>query len=446
MAEVKNLDFQFSVGWEKSGGKSNNVWGTVPFPPELLKYINEYKSTPIYVYDARTGEQIKKENNKPSVWTAYDDFIYTKFGHVVQKDLPRISATFKSCFGKYSAVVENLGMRLAMELDMPTSYNEIVAFDPKEYPKIVANYPNQDKIKNLQPVGIVSIDFLQNKKISPKYSKTDMSLDSGKTVEISSINTVEGDKLVSFEDAVRKYLHGVNNLSGEENLIENWITAVDEMARKELKNCPRELVNKKISHVHGRIARAFLLREFLGDCDFTAYNGGVVINDATKDFSYAPNHDYGESFNALTKIKLEFDPLCGMTQEVFDKLPENLKEKIRETKEKESRMSVSDVAKTFASSTSEQNLHYVLNNFPEACDEFFENLDKLAQSGKFNTIVDSYTDMTVNGQPLLSKDDAKMFKEYIVERSSHMSLMYIDHLQSQGRTVPQVVVTELEKE
>ena len=39
--------------------------------------------------------------------------------------------------------------------------------------------------------------------------------------------------------------------------------------------------------------------------------------------------------------------LLKWREEVFDKLPENLKEKIRETKEKESRMSVSDVAKTY---------------------------------------------------------------------------------------------------
>ena len=62
MSEIKELDIVLSdEGWDKSGGKSYNVWGDVPFPEELLDYINNYHDTPPYIFDALTGKKVSND-------------------------------------------------------------------------------------------------------------------------------------------------------------------------------------------------------------------------------------------------------------------------------------------------------------------------------------------------------------------------------------------------
>jgi len=461
MAEIKDLDIILSdIGWDKFGGKSFNVWGTVPFPKELLTHMNKCKNTPVYFYNANTGKKVLKSNKKSSVWTAFDNYIYSQPNDVKEKDLPRISATFKSCFSKYGAVTENIGMQLAMELDMPTSYNYIVKFDPKKHPRIVRNYPTMSKRSEVLPYGIVSIDFLQSVASEPVVGTTTMTNKRGEIIEISSIDNLSGDELLPFDEAMAKYGFGTNKLEGTANLVENWIRVVDEIVKREFPNLPQEKLNKIISQTHSRIARSYLLKDSaLGDCDFTAYNGGVVINRKKMSLRYAPNHDFGESFNGLVRdlIKKQnptantemsddfFDVLkakLGINKEFFEKLPpatkEKLLEQIGQTRSSKSK-TVPEIARMWASSTSEQNFYYILENFPEACEEFFESIDMLVQRKKIDKIINKYTQMTCNGKPLLNKEEAKMFKEYLYERISHICNLYTQFLNKNDREIPQFI-------
>ena len=116
------ITFKSVEGWGHSGGRSMNIWGQVPSKNLPLDEINN----------------AIKQGNKSCVWTCYDNKIYGntdengKILPITEQDLPRtISATFKPCYAKYSAIAENLGMRIAMALDLPTSYNYIVEFNPK---------------------------------------------------------------------------------------------------------------------------------------------------------------------------------------------------------------------------------------------------------------------------------------------------------------------------
>jgi len=443
MKDLPKLDFFYAdEGWNKSEGKSFNVWGRVPYPQEILDYQNEHKNVHIHFYDGRTGRIVDRENSKGSVWTAFDKYIYSKHNVVRSNELPRISATFKSCFNKYGAVCENLGMRIAMALDMPTSYNYLVEFDPSEYPEIVNNYPRDNARRNLQPVGVVVIDFLQNVDAPETKSRTSYVNSQNEVEEIDSISRISGDVLETFEDCLRKYGITHNNMDGRENLIEYWIKAVDAMVQDKLADCPREIVNKRISNIHSRIARSFLLREFLGDCDFTAYNGGVVTNKATMKMDYAPNHDYGECFNGLIKLKLDFkpDPYCGMSKEFFESLPLATQESIKKSQQKTANLSVEDIARQYASGASEQNLNYVLKNFPEACKEFFENLDHLVQLKGIDDIIDSYAELSCKGVPLLTDQERLVFKEYINERLVFMCELYVKHLHDNNMEVPQSII------
>lgn len=422
MEEIKELEIKLSdIGWDKSDGKSFNVWGLVDFPPELLEFLTTYHQ--------KASEQNSPipATKKAPIWTAYDNQIYRMLDNNQPiTHLPKISATFKSSFSKYTAIAENIGMKLAVALDMPTSYNYLVAFDPQKHPQIISNYPNPEKIKKLYPYGIVSIDFLQIQKSKSNTPTSETITDSdGKTQEITVEDFIEGDQLITFEDALRKYRITTNNIDGRENLIENWINVVDELAKRELTNVPRERLSKVIEHIHSRIARSFLLKDtILGDCDFTAYNGGVVLNKATQKLRYAPNYDYGESFNGLIQDRLEYDPYYGMTEVQFKALPISVQENILSRGKARHDFTIDKIAKNWASSTSERNFYYVVNNFPKASAEFFQNLEKFVNTNSINNLINQYTTLSCNGTPLLSKEEAEQFSEYLTKRIAHTLNLY----------------------
>ena len=208
-----------------------------------------------------------------------------------------------------------------------------------------------------------------------------------------------------------------------------------------LTTIPKETIDETTTQINSRIARAFLLREFLGDCDFTAYNGGIVFNPVTKRMRYAPNHDYGESFNALIRDKLDFDPYYGMTKEQYESLPEKVKQIIALKCKKNANESIDDIAKKFASGTSEKNFYYVIKNFPKACSEFFQNIDHSIQMNEFDKIIDSYSEITYNGTPLLNEEERNAFKEYLSLRAVHLSEYYVSYLKENGMQVPASTMT-----
>ena len=439
MAEVQELDIQLSdEGWNKSGGKSFNVWGLVEFPPELLKYILSYKNKTFTQYDPTTGKKSKITGKRAPVWTAFDKYLYHDYNPKSRggDKLPKISATFKSCFDhKYGAIVENMGMQIALALDMPTSYNYIVAFNPEKYPKIVRNYPTPDLKDKLQPLGIVSIDFLQARQTKERPTGKVLYIHGENEEEIDSSSSIDGDRLVTFEDALKEHHMVLDKIAGEDNYIENWIYVLDKIAKQEYTHMPREQLNKVIDDIHSRIARSFLLKDcILGDCDFTSYNSGLVLN--SHKIRYAANHDYGDICNSLVKNKLTFDKYCKMSPEVFKALPQNVQEKILASTSKFANMSVEDLARLWSSSSSEHNFYYVLKNFPQACKEFFEKLDNLIKRNQIAKIVDKYTKMTLKGQPLLSKEEAKMFRVYLTEKAAHYCNLYVEYLNSAHKHIP----------
>lgn len=451
--ELDELKYQLIEGSfdDSTNSQCLPVWLEVDFPEELLNFVNEYKTTENFIYDKKTGKPILIHGAKPSVWTAFDDYIYNKYPkneRVPREEIPQISAVFKSCFNKYSAVVENMAMKIAIMLDMPTSYNYIVKFTPEKHPEITSSYPTPEKAQKAYPYGVVSIDFLQNKQgietiSTTEYVERDEEGNIIATHEIDSIDTLSGDELIQFDDALQKYNIATNSLTNDQNLIKNWIKVVDELARRELEGSPQETINKSISNIHSRIARSFLLKDLvLGDCDFTPRNAGMVINRINKKLRYAPNYDYGEALNSLVKRILEkqnSNDYCGMSKEVFESQQPFVQERLRQIyKNKKTEFTIKEVAEMSASAESEENLQYVFEHFPSACREFFENLDELIRGTFIDTLVDSYNDMTVNGVPLLTKEECNMIKEYIRYRIAYAMQKYADYLTSHNMEIPEL--------
>lgn len=371
-----------TVGWDYSGGRSQNIWGQVPIENLPIEEINWAIS----------------QGKKSCIWTCYDDVIYLKDknGKLLPcniSTLPKtISATFKPCYERFSAIAENLGMRIAMALEIPTSYNYIVKFDKEKFPQIIKHIQNNYMYKTLQPYGIVSIDFL-------KPIKDDC-------------GEITGETLESFADVMRRV-----ELSRLQNntLVKNWIECVDLYVKNNYPDLPKEYLDEQIKRINSRIVRSYILREFLGDCDFTDLNSGIV------NLNYAPNHDYGESFNALIRTKF-FEPPTGKDLDLILKYdPEYLekKEKIKNN------TLVESLAQRFSQDTSEENLKYITKNFPNETREVLSGLVEAIKNDTFSSLVDDYATAEGGQEPLITLEEAKMFKIYLNTRAGWLqNLLY----------------------
>ena len=382
-------------GWDNSGGRSKNIWGQVPTSNLPISLINS----------------ALKQNSKSCIWTCYDDEIYKKdesgnYTLLDLENLPKtISATFKPTYEKYTAIAENLGMRIALALNLPTSYNYIVEFDyenPNSGFKSILNHLSERDLKNLQPYGIVSIDFL---KATPP----------GQTAYFSA--AYSGERLVSFEESMKMANFEFSNNSEKPMLIKNWIKSlislIMEKRDKYLSNISDEKLCKQIKCVKSRIVRSFLLREFLGDCDFTDRNCGFVYDSKTQNLQFAPNFDYGESFNALIKTKLDYLPPQEEIETILKWDKDYLKKKIEKSK-----IPTSELAKRFSSTTSEENIKYIVQNFPEDTKEFLSGIKKLISDSSIITkMVEDYTLPSSNSPALLTIDEAEIFQDFIFCRA-----------------------------
>lgn len=463
--EIPKLNIDLNVdGAYNSEGQSRNVWGQVPVPSEILDFA--FKA--------------KLMGKKSCVWTAYDDAMYKSpnqrpnvsldeirqfiedivtgnkeisdrmlmfkvkkisdrlgidaimsdseivdrlksYIELSKLGIPStISATFKSCFRNYAAVVENLGMYIAIELDMPTSYNYIVEFDKEQYPSITTHYNSERKISELKPLGIVSIDMLQNKTV-PEYEE-EIKVKGESDYEWTKIRkNYSGDILAAFYETLNSSVK--DNLEGDKNLIRNWIRGIHRAAASYMSDFTPEEKQKCLDNTDSRIVRSTLLREYVGDCDFTAYNGGIVVNKRKHSFRYAPNFDFGESFNGLVKGVLDVESTL-LKPEVLNSLPPDVLEKLMSIggvggKKK----TVEEVACGFASSTGKENFEYILLNYPHYAKEFFDNLQNALNQNAFDKYVDRYTKMYHDGKSLLTQEEAECFKKYLKIRGEWMITM-----------------------
>lgn len=370
------------VGWDESGGRSQNIWGQVPIENLPIEEINWAIS----------------QGRKSCVWTCYDDVIYSKDknGKLLPCDistLPKtISATFKPCYERFSAIAENLGMRIAMALELPTSYNYIVKFDKEKFPQVLKHIQRDDLRESVQPYGIVSIDFLKPKK--------------------NDYGEITGETLESFADVMRRV-----ELSRLQNntLVKNWIECVDLYVKSNYPDLPKEYLDEQIKRINSRIVRSYVLREFLGDCDFTDLNSGIV------NLNYAPNHDYGESFNSLIRTKF-FEPPTGKNLDLILLYDPDYLEKKEEIK---NNTLVESLAQRFSQDTSEENLRYITKNFPTETREVLSGLVGAIKNDTFSSLVDDYATAEDGQEPLISLEEAKMFKIYLNTRAGWLqNLLY----------------------
>ena len=390
--KIPELDILYESvdGWDCSGGRSMNIWGQIPISYFPLDEINH----------------AIMQGKKSCIWTCYDNVVYSNTGvdgkikPITLQDLPKtISATFKPTYSKFSAIAENLGMRIAMTLDMPTSYNFIVHFNP-ENPKYknIINHLNDRDLKNLQKYGIVSIDFLKpatlkNENHSQAYS---------------------GDRLISFEESILMANLKFSSDPNKPLLVETWIKSLRDfiISKKDLAMpyMSKDKFLDVIKRIESRIVRSYLLREFIGDCDFTDMNSGFIYDSKSHRLMYAPNFDYGECFNSFIKTKLDFMPPPDELEVILKWDKNYINKKIEKSK-----IPIQELAKKFSTATSEKNILFIINNYPKDTMEFFDSVKLAMKEDKLTKLVDSYTE---HDSHLLLDEEASMFKEYISSRAN----------------------------
>lgn len=408
-SQITELDIRLAdVGWDFFGGKSRNVWGGVPIPNELIEFAKRY---------------VKTNNTRPSIWTCYDDYLYTKDEQgnwtVTPEKLPqRISATFKCSRNRFSPIVENMSMRIAVALDLPTSYNFLVKYTPELHEKITSHInPPGASEELINQYGIVSIDMLKGyQEETPSKENIDENIPENPQI----FNEFDGDQLVSFLDSAR-FANYFTTSTVNDTLVENWMKSLSQFATYYLPDISQEERDECVSKINSRIARSALLRTFIGDCDFTAYNSGFLFNPKDKTLQYAPNFDYGEAFNALRIAKLEgfhFDKK-DLTF-ILDHQPNYL-----EMKKFEQEKSIKSLAKTYESSASEENIRFIATHFEADIVEFLKSLNQAVEDNLITEIIFSYTQKNEHGDQLISQEEAEMFDEYLTERANWLSFVVI---------------------
>ncbi len=412
ISNIEELNIRLmDVGWDLSGGKSRNVWGTVVVPEELISYAQEY---------------VKVNNKRPSIWTCYDDLLYTKDEngnwHVTPENLPKsISATFKCSRNRFSPIVENMSMRIAVALNLPTSYNFLVKFTPELHKKISSHITPPGVSKEvLNNYGVVSIDMLKGYRTTIETAQEGV----GQT-------SANGDQLISFYDSKRIVRSQFSSFPTDDGLVKNWMKCVRAFSTSYLDGKTEEERERRLANINSRIARSTLLRTFIGDCDFTAFNSGYIYNSRKRELVYAPNFDYGEAFTALRDAKLE--------RYHFSK--ENLKFILKhqpnylEMKKHEQSKSIKEIAQTYESNTSEENLKFISTHFEDDIVEFMLSLNQAIEDNIISDIIYSYAQKNEHGDQLITYEEAKIFDEYITERANWISFIIIKNIMESEPTI-----------
>ena len=75
-----------------------------------------------------------------------------------------------------------------------------------------------------------------------------------------------GDELVSFEESINM-TRASEQLSGSNFLLKNWLKGLTHIAEIVASDFPKDKLERQIKEIQSSVAKSFLLREFLGDCD-----------------------------------------------------------------------------------------------------------------------------------------------------------------------------------
>lgn len=195
-----------------------------------------------------------------------------------------------------------------------------------------------------------------------------------------------------------------------------------------LPNLSKDELSQLTTEINRDYAYQYLLRDYLGDIDYTSKNAGIIINKNAGYATLAPNFDYGESMNLLTEAKFKPPKL-----DKLEDYPENTRQfmsqvidKINESKLKKYNASPKEMAQqnTFEDK-SELNIRFICTTYPDVAEAFRQDLQAFISSGQLPQIMGQYA----GKDGLVTPEQADMCVEYLEERGAIFENKLTTHLE-----------------
>ena len=89
---------------------------------------------------------------------------------------------------------------------------------------------------------------------------------------------------------------------------------------------------------------------------------------------------------------------------------------------------IKEIAQTYESGTSEENLKYISTHFEDDILEFLMSLNQAVEDNVISDIIYSYAQKNEFGDQLITIDEAQMFDEYLTERANWISFVIIKNI------------------
>lgn len=290
----------------------------------------------------------------------------------------QLPAFFKFQKEPVSAFTEALGMEISTYFNTTTSYN---------YPAHIDDSPN----------SLFRLASLQLDKTPENFGSLIFSF------------LAKDEELITFYKMASCQEMSVDVMS--------LSALVPSFLASNLPHLPPSEINKTALRIQQDYAYQYLLRDYLGDIDYTSKNSGIVINKSLGYAHLAPNFDFGESMNVLIANKFKQPKLTRL--EDYDEVArhymtqENI-DKANNAKLKRYNTPVSELAKepTFRDN-SDINIYFICSAYPEVAETFREDLQSFTYSETLHKIIKQYT----SKDGLITEEQGDMTLEYLRERS-----------------------------
>lgn len=183
-----------------------------------------------------------------------------------------------------------------------------------------------------------------------------------------------------------------------------------------------------ISNIQQNFAYQYLLRDYLGDIDFTSKNSGIILNRQLGYARIAPNFDFGEILNHLITNKFskpELDSVENYPEYLRSIMTQDKIDKINASKLERYNTPVSEIAKrnTF-DDKSDINIQFICRAFPQVAERFKQDLGAFSESGLLPQIIGKY----VGEDNLITEEQGSLCLEYFEERSKVFDRKLEDNL------------------
>ncbi len=203
---------------------------------------------------------------------------------------------------------------------------------------------------------------------------------------------------------------------------------VPQFIAKALPHLSPEKTMQTVSHIQKDYAYQYLLRDFLGDIDFTSKNSGIIVNPVRGYATIAPNFDFGEVMNSLVANKFsppKLDSIENYSEAARQFITQESIDKFNAIKLAKYNCPVSEYAKrnTFED-RSDININFICQAFPTVAQKFSEDLENFMASGLIPEIIGKYS----GEDNLITAEQAEMSIDYLQQRGAIFSEKLEDNL------------------